>query len=113
MKKTQRTLLLFPLLLLAVILSACDNGKNMKVTFVNQTALPVNMFVSGDLCKTENLVMDRGMRKDEFHVYGKKNSEQFEVAVNNQVLVRKSLEWKADAKEIMVVYNGSDIVVSY
>jgi hypothetical protein len=113
MKKTQKTLLLYPIIFMIVIICACNKSNNVKVTYVNQTSLPVNMYVSGDMCTNENMVFDKGMRQDEFRANAKKNAEEFEVAVNNQVLVRKSLQWKAGAKEIMVVYNGSDLMVTY
>jgi hypothetical protein len=113
MNRFQKIVSLYPLLLLIVILSSCNKGNNVKVTYVNQTSLPVNMYVSGNMCTNENMVFDRSMRKEEFRVNGKKNAEEFEVAVNNQVLVRKSLQWKAGSKEIMVVYNGSDLMVTY
>lgn len=73
--------------------------------------MPVNMYISGNMCSNENMVLDRGMRNDQFTLHNAKNKEEFEVAVNNQVLVRKALEWKKDAKEIVVVYNGSDLIM--
>jgi hypothetical protein len=111
MKRPLKTLSLLSLLFFAIILSGCGKSAKMKVVFVNQTSLPVNMYVSGSMCTNENMVLDRGMRTDEFTLYNAKNAEEFEVAVNNQVLVRKSLKWKNDAKEIVVVYNGSDLLL--
>jgi hypothetical protein len=112
MKRPLKTLCLFSLLLLTVVAGGCGKNGKMKVTFVNQTSLPVNMYVSGDMCTNENLVLDLGMRKDEFTLHNTRCQEEFEVAVNNQVLVRKALKWKEGAKDIMVVYNGSDLLVS-
>jgi hypothetical protein len=112
MKRPLKTLSLFSLLFLTVIIAGCGKSNKMPVTFVNQTALPVHMYVSGDMCSDDNMVLDRGMRSDKFLLNRNKNAEEFEVAVNNQVLVRKSLQWKKEAKEIVVVYNGSDLLVS-
>ncbi len=112
MKKTLKGLCIFSVLCVIILLAACGNSNQIKVTFVNQTSLPVNMYVSGNLCTNENMVDDMGMRIEEIKLNGNKSSEEFEVAVNNQVLVRKSLEWKKEAKEITVVYNGSDLLVS-
>jgi hypothetical protein len=112
MKRPLKTLTLFSVFCVAILLTSCGGNNKMQVTFVNQTSLPVNMYVSGDMCTNENMVWDKGMRKDKFQLNGNKNAEEFEVAVNNQVLVRKSLQWEKDAKEIVVVYNGSDLIVS-
>jgi hypothetical protein len=112
MKRPLKTLALSSLLLFVMLMAGCGKSTKMKVVFVNQSSLPVNMYVSGSMCTNENMVLDRGMRRDEFALHNAKNVEEFEVAVNNQVLVRKALEWKKDAKEIVVVYNGSDLLVS-
>lgn len=113
MNRPLKTIALFSLLFVIIIMGGCGQSSKMKVSFVNQSSLPVNMYVSGEMCTNENMVFDRGMRSTEFTIHNTKNAEEFEVAVNNQVLVRKSLEWKKEAKEIVVVYNGSDLVLTY
>ena len=112
MKKTVRILALLSVLSIIIIIAGCDKGKKILVTFVNQTELPVNMFVAGNYCSNENVVLESGMRKENIWMEGDKNSEEFEVAVNNHVLVRKVLEWEKETREIMVVYNGSDLIIS-
>lgn len=113
MNRPLKTVFGLSLLFVILIMGGCGQSNQMKVSFVNQSSLPVNMYVSGEMCTNENMVLDRGMRSDEFTLHNVKNAEEFEVAVNNQVLVRKSLEWKKDAKEIVVVYNGSDLLLTY
>lgn len=113
MKKTFTILALFSVLYILIIIAGCDKGKKIMVTYVNQTELPVNMFVAGNYCSNGNLVLESGMRKESIWMEGDKNSEEFEVAVNNHVLVRKALEWEKETQEIMVVYNGSDLIISY
>jgi hypothetical protein len=113
MKKTVKVLSVYSILCLVLMSNWSCMDNKMKVTYINQTAFPVNMYISGVMCTAENQVLDRGMRKDQFNLRQGKYSEMFEVAVNNHVLVRKVLEWKKEAKEIVVVYNGADVILTY